>query len=156
MISLQLKSALTYRSSMARANDEKVILDATSVGREGQRISLDLLVDTGAPWCIFDPSLRPLLAEGEDEGDIPKKDAILLRGYECFGPRVRLPLTFGDPDSPHALTIEATVLFPVLHPDDTWPYPNFLGLSALSRLCWGLEPSACRFYFGPDCSSPRP
>ncbi|MBI3762643.1 MAG: hypothetical protein HY260_12400 [Chloroflexi bacterium] len=74
---------------------------------------------------------------------------MVIRGQRYTGTLHRLdakiPAEHGDP-----LTVEATVFVPELLPDDTWDFPNFIGLTGmLERMRFAVVPSSQLFYFGP-------
>jgi len=109
--------------------------------------AIEMIVDTGAPWCILDPELAEswgLLAKAEHVS----LEWINVRGERFAGRLVRTNLTM-QASYGEALTIEATVFVPILRPGQMWSYPNFLGLDGfLSRIRFAVDPTENTFYFG--------
>lgn len=106
------------------------------------------IVDTGAPWCVINPSLaQPLL----DAKQVDYVEAITyeIRGTRYEGSLVRLDLAFQDELSGDLMLIEATVFVPELHQDQEWREPNFIGLKGcLERIRFAIDPAESAFYFG--------
>jgi hypothetical protein len=99
------------------------------------------LVDTAAPWCIFEPALGFLLRPHIS----PVQDRVLLSTRlgtltgALYRVPVKLPADEGEP-----LQMEATVF---LSPD--WQGPNFIGYEGLlQRIRFAVDPEANQFYFG--------
>lgn len=105
---------------------------------------LTAIVDTGAPWSIFDPELLAFLGINTIHGYYPQ-EGLIIRGEKYHGMLVRIPITL-IADEGEDLTIETTVFVPDA---DSWHYPNFLGLEGcLSRIRFAIDPSENVFYFG--------
>ena len=141
MHQLEFHGVVDFRCAWRRDPGDKVVIDAELLTRDGRRLLVPFMVDTGAPWCVIDPELMAEI-EGDAEGD----SEIGWRGQRGAGQLRRVPLYFGQTEG-QRVKIEATVLVPQLAPGDHGPFPNFLGLSALNRLRWAIEPGATRFYF---------
>lgn len=99
------------------------------------------VVDTAAPWCIFEPGLARVLAweftQLESRAALStrlgKIQGALYRGV------IRIPADEGEP-----LEVEATVFF---SPD--WRGPNFIGYQGLlQRIRFAVDPETNLFYFG--------
>ena len=120
----------------------RVVIGASVRDTAGDPVALEFIVDTGAPWTIIDPELRGLLP------GMPLNDTatIICRGHKIQGSLFRIPIIFGAPGFGE-VEIDATVLYPQLPLHDGWDLPNFLGLSALNRLRWALEPERTLLYF---------
>jgi len=105
------------------------------------------IMDTGAPWCIFDPDLLSLSEVDKEDGYRPDK-GLNIRGTIYYGVLSRLPITFLA-DEGRDISVEATVFIPDRRFDNTWQFPNFIGLDGcLSRLRFAIDPSENIFYFG--------
>jgi hypothetical protein len=100
------------------------------------------VVDTAAPWCIFEPEVGSLFAQDRE----PMQSGValstrlgVLRG-DLYRAQVTLPA-----DEGRSLNVEATAF---VTPD--WPGPNFLGYQGLlQRIRFAVDPESNRFYFGP-------
>jgi hypothetical protein len=101
------------------------------------------VVDTAAPWCIFEPEvgshLRQLVSPVEEQVVLSTRLGT-LKG-SLYRVPLRLPAAEGD-----SLDVEATVF---LSPD--WPGPNFIGYQGLlQRIRFAVDPETNLFYFGRD------
>jgi hypothetical protein len=99
------------------------------------------MVDTAAPWCIFEPEvgdlLRPYLSPVQEQAILSTRMGTLRGGL--FRVPVKLPADEGQP-----LDLEATVF---LSPD--WRGPNFIGYQGLlQRIRFAVDPETNLFYFG--------
>jgi hypothetical protein len=109
--------------------------------------ALSAIVDTGAPWCIFDPELIATLGIDGDDGYRPES-ALNIRGTRYEGVLVRAPLTLLA-DEGDDLTISATIFLPDWNEGDSWYFPNFIGLDGcLNRIRFAVDPVESVFYFG--------
>lgn len=106
------------------------------------------IVDTGAAWCVINPSLvQPLINTGR--ADIVEGIGYQIRGTRYEGLLVRLDLAFQDELSNNRMVIDATVFVPELRHDQEWREPNFIGLKGcLERIRFAVDPAESRFYFG--------
>jgi hypothetical protein len=99
------------------------------------------VVDTAAPWCIFEP----VVAEGLVRNSPPiLRQTVLstrlgmIQGA-LYREMLRIPAEEGEP-----LDVEATVF---LSPD--WRGPNFIGYQGLlQRIRFAVDPEENLFYFG--------
>lgn len=108
---------------------------------------LPAIMDTGAPWCIFDPELISFLDIDKESGYRPE-EGLNIRGVTHHGILIRAPITLLA-DEGEDLTIEATIFIPDWESDNFWHYPNFIGLDGcLSRMRFAVDPSKNMFYFG--------
>lgn len=139
---LEFAGMVPFRDRWRGDTSARIVLSACARDVDGDPLSLEFVVDTGAPWSIIDPELQ-----GRLQG-VPadEETTIICRGQRIRGNIIRTPIIFGDPGFGE-IEIQDMVLFPKLDADDIWPFPNFLGLSALNRLRWALEPDLNRFYF---------
>ncbi|HYU31979.1 MAG TPA: hypothetical protein VEW48_07435 [Thermoanaerobaculia bacterium] len=98
------------------------------------------MVDTGAPWCIFEPAIGEALRDHVhilEESVWMRSRFGRFQGTLCHGP---LQIAADDGED---LNIEA-VMF--LCPD--WPGGNFIGYEgALDRIRFAVDPHRNRFYF---------
>lgn len=114
----------------------------------GQKEPVEMIVDTGAQWCIIDPALVEIL--GLDYGENHTPAAKLIIREETFDGKlmranIKIPAEKGDD-----LTVEATFFVPILQYGQTWNKPNFLGLDGfLNRIRFAVDPGENVFYFGP-------
>jgi hypothetical protein len=112
------------------------------------RLSLEFLprpvlavVDTAAPWCIFEPEVGNLLRQRFS----PDQEGIVLntRLGTLKGSLYRIPVAL-PADEGQSLEADATVF---LSPD--WRGPNFIGYQGLlQRIRFAVDPEANLFYFG--------
>lgn len=98
------------------------------------------MVDTGAPWCIFEPQIGE---EIRDSVEVLEENACIhsrlgrFWGTLCSG-RLTLPAEEGEP-----LAVDALMF---LSPD--WPGGNFIGYEGfLDRIRFAVDPHRNRFYF---------
>lgn len=98
------------------------------------------MIDTAAPWCIFEPAIAEAL---RDHVGVLREDALIdsrlgrFQGTLCQG---RLQIVADDGED---LDIEA-VMF--LCPD--WSGGNFIGYEGvLDRIRFAVDPNRNRFYF---------
>jgi hypothetical protein len=99
------------------------------------------MVDTAAPWCIFEPRVGEFVRESFDE---VSENVSLSTRLGTFGGRLYrgpliVPALEGEP-----LDVEGTVF---VSPD--WRGPNFVGYQGLlQRIRFAVDPEANLFYFG--------
>jgi hypothetical protein len=98
------------------------------------------VVDTAAPWCVFNPSV----VQPWDLDELPGPPVLLstrfgtMKGSLYRGTLI-LPADEGDP-----LEVDATIF---LSPD--WTGPSFIGYQGLlQRIRFAVDPEANLFYFG--------
>lgn len=107
----------------------------------------EMIVDTGSPWCILDPELCEVW--GLDSGGYIPSSPLWIRGERCEGQLVRATVALQAAHGKE-LIIEATFFVPLLSLDNTWNYPNFIGLDGfLNRIRFAIDPAENVFYFGP-------
>ncbi|HEY0511498.1 MAG TPA: hypothetical protein VGH73_06320 [Thermoanaerobaculia bacterium] len=99
------------------------------------------MVDTAAPWCIFEPGIGQLIGESFDRvsTDVSLSTRLgTFRGSLYRGP-LFVPALEGEP-----LDVEMTVF---VSPD--WQGPNFVGYQGLlQRIRFAVDPETNLFYFG--------
>jgi hypothetical protein len=101
------------------------------------------IVDTGAPWCIWNPEEAEAL--DLDNADYYEEQNLHIRGINYSGGLYRIPVSL---EAEEGSGIEATVFVPRLKPDEEWLHPNFLGLSGfLNRIRFAIDPENNHFYF---------
>jgi hypothetical protein len=111
---------------------------------EPAHLGIDVLamVDTGAPWCIFEPRIGSAIRDRLEE--LPGNYSLSTRLGRFEGKLYLGTVTILAREG-EALDVEATIF---LSPD--WPSGNFVGyLGFLARICSGLNPLENTFYFGP-------
>lgn len=100
------------------------------------------ILDTGAPWCIFDSSTGEAIQYGYHPVSGPLSLSTRLgtfRGY-LYSVPVRLPVIAGE-----TLNFDATVF---VSPE--WPGGSFIGYEGLlQKIRFAVDPGANLFYFGP-------
>jgi hypothetical protein len=99
------------------------------------------VMDTAAPWCIFEPevgsTLRRTFARAEE-------GIVLSTRFGRFGGTLYRGLITLLADEGEPLEVDATVF---LSPD--WQGPNFLGYEGfLQRIRFAVDPQTNLFYFG--------
>lgn len=99
------------------------------------------VVDTAAPWCIFEP----VVAESLTRNSLPVLEQTVLSTRmgliqgALYRETLRIPADEGEP-----LDIEASIF---LSPD--WRGPNFIGYQGLlQRIRFAVDPEVNLFYFG--------
>ena len=107
---------------------------------EGVIFDMLALVDTGAPYCIFDPEVAAMLGIRHDNGI---RQVLESRAGSSTGSlhrvQVTVPAEVGD-----SLSLEATVFVP-----EAWPLGSFIGYSGLlQRISFAVTPHDNQFYFG--------
>jgi len=127
--------------------DEEQNRIVLSVAPENNKeATTEMIVDTGAPWCILHPELNEtwgLKSESHDPG-VPLR----IRGQKWFGHLIRANMALLAINGKDLL-IEATFFVPLIQPGNTWNYPNFIGLDGfLNRILFAVDPSEKVFYFG--------
>lgn len=99
------------------------------------------VMDTAAPWCIFEPQVGFSLRRSFSP--VLERVALSTRLGMFYGSLYRVPLRI-DADEGETLDVEATVF---LSPD--WTGPNFLGYQGLlQRIRFAIDPETNLFYFG--------
>lgn len=99
------------------------------------------MVDTAAPWCIFEPRIGAFVRENFHW--VSKGVPLSTRLGTFRGDLYRVPLFFEAFDG-EPLDVEATVF---VSPD--WPGDNFLGYEGLlQRIRFAVDPEVNLFYFG--------
>jgi hypothetical protein len=121
---------------------------ATTEARILVRVALDSItdtvlavMDTAAPWCIFEPRVR--LALERTLEPVIARTALSTRLGVFHGSLYRIPVRLAA-DEGESLSLEATVF---LSPD--WRGPNFIGYQGLlQRIRFAVDPETNLFYFG--------
>jgi hypothetical protein len=99
------------------------------------------VVDTAAPWCIFEPAVGLILQRRFVQ--VLKRVVLSTRLGRYGGSLYRGLITF-PADEGEPLDVDATVF---LSPD--WQGPNFLGYEGLlQRIRFAVDPETNLFYFG--------
>lgn len=108
--------------------------------------TVQAIVDTGAPWCIFAPDM----VQDSAPADYAPGVTLLVRGISYPGKLVRMRIGLRAERGGDDLDVDATVFVPTLPPGAVWPHPNFIGLdSFLNRIRFAVDPAENTFYFGP-------
>jgi hypothetical protein len=126
------------RADETSSSEPRIYLEVQAGLPEGTVLAM---VDTAAPWCIFEPRISKLI---RDSFYRVSEDIVLstrlgsFRGSLYRGP-LFVPALDGEP-----LDIEMTVF---VSPD--WPGPNFIGYQGLlQRIRFAVDPETNLFYFG--------
>ena len=99
------------------------------------------VVDTAAPWCIFNKATESAFLQSLEL--VPGPAILSTRIGMVRGALYRGQLTL-PADEGESLDIDATVF---VTPD--WPGPNFLGYRGfLQRIRFAVDPESNLFYFG--------
>lgn len=107
--------------------------------------TVQAIVDTGAPWCIFAPDI----VRDYVQADHALSVTLLVRGISYTGKLVRMRIGLRAECGGDDLDVDATVFVPKLPPGAAWPYPNFIGLDGfLNRIRFAVDPFDNIFYFG--------
>jgi hypothetical protein len=113
------------------------------------RIS-QVVVDTGSPWCVLNPTeARELNIDISECPRVPTEKGYNIRGQSYPGWLCKIPIRL-EVDEGTGITIDTTVFIPELVPGaETWDdKPNFLGLTGLEEIRFAINPESHRFYFG--------
>lgn len=153
MYEISFSTQISYLDHWEDERGTKIVVSLQAPDKDGDHTYLSFILDTGAPWCVLDPQWSRRL-QSEDTGE---RVRLSLRGRTFRGPLLRIPLTFGHLAA-ERLEIEATVLVPEeeligvmgdaeqWEPIGDWQRPNFLGLSAMDRMWWALQPDKNALY----------
>jgi hypothetical protein len=99
------------------------------------------MVDTAAPWCIFEPKIGKLIRESFDR--VSADVSLSTRLGTFIGSLYRGPLWVPALEG-ESLDVEATVF---VSPD--WQGPSFIGYQGLlERIRFAVDPETNLFYFG--------
>jgi hypothetical protein len=105
-----------------------------------QNIGVYALVDTGAPYCIFNSSL---LAAAEIDFTEGESVTLSTRAGRIDGKIQRLPITLAAEDG-DPLTVDASVFV-----TEAWQHGHFLGYAGFfERLRFAIDPLSNTCYFG--------
>ena len=99
------------------------------------------MVDTAAPWCIFDSEVGEILQEQFQpvSGELSLSTRLGLFTGHLYRAPLAFPPAVGGP-----FEVEATIF---VSPD--WSGGNFLGYEGLlQRIRFAVDPEANLFYFG--------
>ncbi len=108
--------------------------------------TVQAIVDTGAPWCIFAPNIVQDYVQANHTFSV----TLLIRGISYTGKLARMKIGLSADRGGDDLDVDATVFVPTLPPGVEWPHPNFIGLDGfLNRIRFAVDPSENVFYFGP-------
>jgi hypothetical protein len=111
-------------------------------------LRIHAILDTGAPWCVFDPRMAKSFIE-DDQNPLFSPVRLLIRGQWYSGSLYRIPCQL-IAEIGESLDVEATVFVPQLRAGESWPHPNFIGLDGfLNRLRIAIDPAENALYFGP-------
>ena len=112
-----------------------------------EQLTIQEVVDTGAPWCILDPEVAQEIGVSADMGYTAGKK-LLMRGGSYSGAFHRMSIGLRNELDGEDLRIDATVFVPQVYPGESWPHPNFLGLTGLlERIRFAVDPGDNAFYF---------
>ncbi len=120
------------------ASEARIIIPVTVDSVDGPVLSV---VDTGAPWCIFEPIVATVLARTfvPLQGQLSLSTRLGLIHGALFRVAITIPADEGK-----SLDVEATAF---VSPD--WPGPNFIGYQGLlQRIRFAVDPETNLFYFG--------
>jgi len=99
------------------------------------------MVDTGAPWCILEPSLGAVV---QDHFELLPGDVTLSSRFGRYSGQLYLGTVKLAADEGEDLEVSTTVF---ISPD--WPAGSFVGyMGLLDRIRFAFEPQNNKFYFG--------
>jgi hypothetical protein len=128
------------RDDKAPASGPRIFLEVQPGWLEGTVLAM---VDTAAPWCIFEPIIGKLIRERFDR--VSADVSLSTRLGPFIGSLYRGPLLVPALEG-ESLGIEATVF---VSPD--WYGPSFIGYQGLlERIRFAVDPETNLFYFGRD------
>ncbi len=108
----------------------------------GTGISVYALVNTGAPYCIFDNEITQMLGLDFSAGEPIE---LSTRVGKISGTIQRLPITLAAEEG-NSLEIDASVFV-----SEQWYYGHFLGYSGfLERFRFVVDPATNSLFFGPS------
>jgi hypothetical protein len=100
------------------------------------------MVDTAAPWCVFDADLGDALRDSFEP--IPGRVVLTTRLGAYAGALYRGQVAFEDLEG-ESLDFEVTAFL-----SSDWQGGNFLGYEGfLQRVRFAVDPESNLFYFGP-------
>lgn len=144
MSAIEFAGHLSFRDHWENRLERRIVLALQVQTLKNELMLMDFLVDTGSQWGVLPYEVGDII-QCERTGERPEHPTILC-GHQIRGEYCRVPLVFHSGLPGHLeLRIEATVL--LADKDDDWPGPNVLGLEALGRLTWALEPHRNRFHY---------
>jgi hypothetical protein len=122
----------------APASEPRIYLEVQTGLPEGTVLAM---VDTAAPWCIFEPRISRLIRESFYR---VSEDIFLSTRLGTFRGNLYRGSLFVPALEGHPLDVEATVF---VSPD--WPGPSFIGYQGLlQRIRFAVDPETNLFYFG--------
>lgn len=145
LVSTDFAVGSAYYADRYRGDEHHARIVVMTTPEQGH--TTEMIVDTGAPWCVLDPELA------EDWGLIARakyipQERLILRGNRFTGWLIRAAITL-QADYGEDLMVDSTIFVPILQPGERWSYPNFLGLDGfLSRIRFAVDPTENVFYFG--------
>ena len=112
---------------------------------EVEGLLLHAILDTGAPWCVVNPTRTDEL-EVDVTAGIRASRPLNVRGIQYQGWICRLSVRLVA-EKGQDLYLEPPVFIPEAA---EWLLPNFVGLTGfLSNMRWAVDPGENLFYFGP-------
>jgi hypothetical protein len=136
----------TYEDHYPGQEGKANIVLVVSVERQE---TIEAIVDTGAPWCILDPKIAEQVGSTNDRNIYTPRQGLTIRGITYQGRLQRMWIGLRTDRQGQDLEIQATVFVPTLSAGETWPHPNFIGLSGfLERIRFAVDPEENAFYFG--------
>jgi hypothetical protein len=122
------------------ATEARIVIPVTPESVERPVLAV---VDTGAPWCIFEPIVAKVLAR--NFLPLQRQVSLSTRLGVIRGALYRVAITI-EADEGDSLNLESTVF---LSPE--WRGPNFIGYQGLlQRIRFAVDPETNLFYFGRD------
>lgn len=150
LFSSQFATGVTYyRDDYPGEEGRSLIVLAVIVEKN---LTIEAVVDTGAPWCVLDPQIAEQVGVSAETTYASSADrvSIGIRGYTLYGALHRMRIGFYNEQEGNDLEVEATVFVPDLHAGAEWDLPNFIGLNGfLERIRFAVDPAENAFYFAP-------
>jgi hypothetical protein len=128
------------RDDKTPTSGPRIFLEVQPGRLEGTMLAM---VDTAAPWCIFEPRIGKLIRESFDR--VSEDVSLSTRLGTFIGRLYRGPLLVPVLEG-ESLDVEMTVF---VSPD--WQGPSFIGYEGLlQRIRFAVDPETNLFYFGRD------
>lgn len=138
-----------YAPATAKESTNRILIPITVEPanlKTGKRISIQAVLDTGAPYSILDPAIAEVVGFTSEQAQ--ERERMLIRGMRLEGSLTRLSITLQATQGDD-LNIETTAFIP--DSLEAWGgFPSFLGMAGfIERLRFAIDPNEDKFYYGP-------
>ena len=135
--------ATRYDEGIEDDDESRIILSATLI----DGLSVQFVVDTGAPWSILAPEIAGDLACVERLYRL--SPSMSIRGFQYHGWLCKTSIALVSQIHGSDLNLDLTVFVPEMREGEAWPFPNYLGMrTCLNFFRWAVDPGERAFYFG--------